>query len=155
MLLDLTIDTNVLVHAEDVRQLLRPAVLKLIKKILESDAHICVDEGFDLSPSRNASQIGHEYIKFLRFGGVGYNLVAHLASTGRVDPHLRRTHDGRDKVIRQLIPDKTDRVFLAVACNSSSHILYSHDIRHVNNRRTRPKAASDLNVRILNADQDY
>ena len=153
MPIDLTIDTCVLMHASDKRQPHQEAASQLINRILNSDIIICVDEGFVLEFSLNKSHIGAEYLEHLRFGTLGYILVATLAAKRRVKELPRRTKDNRDKIIRQLVFDSTDRKFLAVACNSSSHILYSHDGGFVNTP-TRHGAATRLSVKILTAGEE-
>jgi hypothetical protein len=151
MLEDITLDTNVLMHADDPRQSRRPASQALLRNVLDSTCLLCLDEGFDLSPSRNRSLIAAEYLQNLRVGGLGYALVATLAASNRVRELPRSVPGGSGNIIRRLIIDRTDRKFLAVAYGSDSRTMYSHDFTHFP-KRVRVSAAKELGVTIMAAD---
>ena len=96
--------------------------------MLDSTTLLCVDVGFTLSESSNASIIGHEYLRHLGAGSIGAALIATLAGAGRIKPLPKRAQTPADaKSVDQLIRKKRDRAFLGVACNSARKLLVSHD----------------------------
>jgi hypothetical protein len=149
MLVDVVIDTNVLMHCSDPREPRQQASLELTKCLLSGAAHLCVDEGFDLNSGKNASHIGHEYIKHLRFGMPGYHFVTEIAKRSRLKPLPMRAGDaGVRRKVNQLIRNRTDRCFLGVAHNSASRVLVSHDFTDFPvPKRTTIRA--DLDVSVL------
>jgi hypothetical protein len=90
MLVDIVLDTNVLMHAENSQEARCEQSGNLLQALKICTTKLCVDEGFDLNESRNRSQIGSEYLKHLRPGAVGFELVAYLARTLRIKYVPRR-----------------------------------------------------------------
>ena len=85
MLADIVIDTNVFLHAENEQEVRRESCQSLVALLREGNTLLCVDDGFNLlEESKNRSQIGREYIEHLRVGSVGYEIVRHLAQSGRL-----------------------------------------------------------------------
>lgn len=151
MLEDLVIDTNVFLHADDPRQGDRQVDAKaLLDRLLEVSTCLAVDEGFDVDPARNRSHIGHEYLTYLTGVSTGMQVVVALATNDRLKVTPKRVDQPvRDK-IKQLIKEKTDRPFLAVACNTASRKLCSHDFTDFQKSK-RKTISKDLNVDVCEA----
>ena len=130
MLPDVTIDANVLAHADDPRQTWQGACCALIERLLAAETKLCVDEGFDLDESKNRSRIAFEYLAHLRFGSPGYTFVHALASSGRLCEVSRGVAPGAARVVKILVHDRRDRLYVSVTLNSESLVLYSNDTTH-------------------------
>ena len=152
MLADIVIDTNVLMHADDPRQGNRDAIVKLFGIMKTKTTALCVDEGFDLNEAKNKSYIAAEYLKWLTFGGLGFGLVAYLASNGRVKFTTRKVSVQTRNVINQASSDNTDRVFIQVALNSEEKAIASHDKKNFNKKAVR-KLKNDLGVFVGDASE--
>jgi len=74
MLVDIVLDTNVLMHAENSQEARCEQSGNLLQAPKICTTKLCVDEGFDLNESRNRSQIGSEYLKHLRPAQSALNL---------------------------------------------------------------------------------
>ena len=85
------------------------------------------DPGFHQDPSKNQSLIGAEYIKHLRFGSVGYSVVAHLAAAQRLVPCPPANDQATRRAVNQRVRNRRDRTFLLVAIASDAMLLVSHD----------------------------
>ena len=127
MIADIVLDTNVLVHAENPAEQRCEASRCLLQRMLLVDTHLCVDEGFHLIEAMNRSRISSEYLGHLRFGSMGFAVVAQLAAAGRIKVLSPKPGAAVAKRIRQLIRNTTDRVFLAVSYASNEKLLVSHD----------------------------
>lgn len=127
MLIDVVVDTNVFQHSYDPRQPMRVAAKSFLNKLLAGKTELCVDEGFDLDPSRNRSRIGHEYRERITPGSQAYAVIVKLGMSGRIVKIGRAVDNRVGKIIRQLIRKKADHVFVKVTCNSQSHAFVSHD----------------------------
>lgn len=127
MFVDLVVDTNVLVHANNEAEDRQLSSLEFINYLLDSTELICIDEGFDMDEGQNRSYIGHEYLKHLRNGDPGYTLIVRLAQSKRISEISRTTSAQTTKKINQCLANNHDRVFIKVATNSTSKILLSHD----------------------------
>ncbi len=129
MLRDLVVDTNIFVHASDPEEPLSEESILFLESLQESTAFLCVDPGFHEEPARNRSLIGHEYLKHLKNGMLGYAVVVRLASSERMKPVSRAVGGGDAKKILKLVPNNVrDRTFLRVALNSDDKTLSSHDL---------------------------
>ena len=84
MLVDLVVDTDVLMHAENEESAKRDASRQLIGGILESETALCFDTGFDVDEARNRSGIAGEYFEHLPHGSLGLALVYECALSGRI-----------------------------------------------------------------------
>ena len=147
---DVVVDTNVFMHAENKVEARRDACAKFVEKLLADDTHLCVDEGFDLLESDNRSQIGGEYLRFLRPGSIGYHVVTYLALNQRVNNVSRAVPANVGRQITRLIYDPTDRVFVKVAFNSRSQVFVSHDFANFPNR-VRAQLHGNLGIETLEA----
>lgn len=151
MLVDIVIDTNVFMHSADNRQFgfQKPArrLLDLLKKC---DTKLCVDPGFHPDPARNRSYIGHEYFEHIRFVHPAFAVIVLLGRAGRIVETSKSVERRAQKIIRQLVTDKTDRVFVKVTFNSQSRTLVSHDFRHIP-VRSRSKLRRQLTVEVTEA----
>jgi predicted nucleic acid-binding protein len=127
MLSDLVIDTNVMIHAQNPAEQRCSASQALLQCMLDTDVSLCVDEDFSPDSATNRSFIGHEYITHIRFGSLPYVVIVKLAGSSRIKLLSKRAPRREQKLIRQLVRDTIDRIFLGVAFNSESQILVSHD----------------------------
>lgn len=131
MLVDIVLDTNVLVHADNPEEPRREMCCDLLCEMTRCATHLCVDEGFDVNEANNRSVIGSEYLKHLHFGMVGYELVRHLASSLRVKQVSRNVPQNVSRHILTQVPKGPDRTFLKVAFNAQSKTLACHDFNDV------------------------
>ena len=131
MLLDIVLDTNVLVHADNPEELRHQTSRALLAELANCVTRLCVDEGFDVIEANNRSIIGAEYLKHLRFGMLGYELVRHLAGSLRVKQVSRNVPQSVLRHITRQVPKGPDRTFLRVAFNSESKTLACHDFDDV------------------------
>jgi len=131
MLVDIVLDTNVLMHAHNPEELRHDTCRELVQEMTTCATHLCVDEGFDLKEANNRSIIGSEYIKHLGFGTVGHALIAHLAKSLRVKYVSPRVPQNVSKKILQQVRKGPDRTFLKVAFNSNDKTLACHDFNDV------------------------
>ena len=152
MIPDIVLDTNVLVHAGNPSVAHFTQSVNFLNKYLNTKTLLCVDEGFDFDQSKNRSLIGHEYIKYLRAGSFGYNVIVTVATSLRIKPCSRNTTTKNRKKINQLVRNKRDRTFLRVTCNSDSKIFTSHDYTDFPNNKRRD-FYSEIKIRIFSAQE--
>jgi predicted nucleic acid-binding protein len=150
MLADIVIDTNVFLHAENDQEQRKQDCQDLINALIETTTKLCVDEGFDLEESRNRSHIGHEYIKHLRAGTLGYALIERLARSGRMLIVPRKVPTSISRHIRQ-IPNGPDRTYVQVAFNSREKLFASHDFGDIP-QTVRDRIRGATAVKIVAAD---
>lgn len=149
MLSDIVIDANILCHAENHQEIRQADCQMLISLLYQTDTALCVDDGFDLEAANNRSFIGHEYIKHLRAGSLGYAIVQHLAQSSRVSILSANVGGNVGKHILQ-IPKGFDRRYVKVAYNSRSKVLASHDFGDIPNT-VRVRLSQKISVEILDA----
>jgi hypothetical protein len=118
----------------------------------DCQTHLCVDEGFDLDESKNRSHIGGEYLRHLRFGMLGYEVVTHLAQSSRLRLIQRRVPERISKQIRSQIGIGPDRVYVRVAYNSQDRTLASHDFTDIP-ATVRQRMKISIGVSIVDAEQ--
>lgn len=132
---DLVVDTNVLAHSNNPEFEDFEAAVAFLEALHTSTTLICVDIGASESESANRSAIMSEYHFHLsRSSPLAYHLVVTLFSQGRVKEVGTQVSEDRRKVINQCVADKSDRVFVKVACNSSERCVVSHDRAAFSNR---------------------
>ena len=122
-------------HADDPRQAHQVEAQDLLSDLLDGAAMLCVDEGFDIDESKNQSLIGGEYAERLTAAHSATAVIAALFGTGRVRFVSRATPPGVKKNLEQTVRKKRDRTFLAVAYNSESRVLCSHDYEDMQSRK--------------------
>ena len=147
---DLVVDTNVLVHAQNPSEQRCNDARTLLHRLLNDDTALCVDEGFNPDEALNRSSIGAEYVEHIRAGTLPYTVIAQLAMSGRVVQKPKRAPRREQKLIEQMIRNRTDRVFLGVAFNSISKVLVSHDFTDFQIQK-RPSIRRALGVDVLEA----
>jgi len=154
MPVDIVIDTNVLVHANNQENEHFESSNKFIHALFQSECKLCVDENFDIDESKNKSYIFSEYLNFLTHGTLGFTLLFHMATNNRIKPISKKiTEKSVGRKINQYVKDKTDRCFVKVALNSQEKILVSHDYRAIS-ASNRPRLKSELEIIVFNA-ADY
>src|ERR1700723_3316923 len=84
MLIDVVLDTNLLMHADDKRQDHREECMRLLVDLESGKTSLCVDEGFDIDESKNKSLIGGEYFERLTAAHTATSFIAYLFQSGRV-----------------------------------------------------------------------
>jgi ABC-type nitrate/sulfonate/bicarbonate transport system ATPase subunit len=128
MLIDIVVDANVLMHAQNPTSGRMEQSLEFVRTLKGSHTHLCVDEGFSSTESKNRSRIGSEYLSHLRAGSVGYEVIAYLALSQRIMIVPSAVPKSiRDDVQKQ-IPKGPDRIYVQVAFNSREKVLVSHDL---------------------------
>lgn len=151
MLKDIVLDANVLLHAHNKIEVRQKNCVALLNIIMDSDTHLCVDEGFSAEEARNCSQIWHEYIKWLTHGTLGHALIAHLAQTKRVKQLPRSVPNTVSRAINRQINKGVDRIYVRVAFNSKNKILVSHDYQDIP-ETVRARLRGAIEVQILSAE---
>ena len=150
MLRDIVVDTNVFVHASNPGVTYYSEAKHLVAALEGSPTSLCVDEGFDVEPTRNRSLIGQEYLLYLHNGMIAFALVSELATSGRISIVPRCVDPAIGKKINQIIVNRYDRTFLKVAINSRDCFLCSHDFRDFSDHK-RTKVKNLFNVRVKTA----
>ncbi len=127
-LIDLVIDTNVLVHASNGQVPKQRHSINLIDYLLASSEVICIDDGF-VWDDTNRSFIGSEYRNHLKNGMLGYTFVVTMLAGKRFKECSRSVPVNISKKINQCISHlkPRDKTFLKVTYNSISKTLISHD----------------------------
>jgi hypothetical protein len=132
MLLDIVIDTNVFMHSADDRQDGICETARAFLALLQTcETSLCVDPGFHSERARNRSYIAHEYYEHIGFAHPAFAVIVLLGRAGRIVETSRLVGPREGKMIRRLVTDRTDRVFVQVTFNSQSKTLISHDFRHI------------------------
>lgn len=126
-LTDVTIDTNVFMHACNSTEPRQGDSIGLMRSMLASTTNLAIDSGFSVDPAKNTSLIGAEYLSKLVPGTLPHMLVAHLAGSGRVTIVSGKMSSQDSKKLNQMIANRRDRTFVKVAASSSSCCLVSHD----------------------------
>jgi hypothetical protein len=152
MLADIVLDTNVLVHAHNTKQIRFQASQDLLIELRNCNTNLCVDEGFHLDEAQNKSQIGSEYLKHLRFGMLGLAVIAHLASSLRIRQLSRQVPPNVGRYIRQQGVPKPDRIFLFVAYNSQSKTVTCHDFNDLPDT-VRARLRKKIGLQVLDAEE--
>ena len=125
---DITIDTNVFVHALNPEEIRNSASLNLLQTLLSTTCKIVIDIGFDMDESKNKSLIGAEYLKHLPPGSLPYAIVADLAQNGRISFVEKSTQPHISKKINQTLRNRRDRTFIIVCINSERKTLVTQTI---------------------------
>jgi hypothetical protein len=147
---DIVVDTNVLMHADNPNEVRQADATDFLTRLLDAETRLSVDKGFELDESRNRSLIGSEYLTHLTPLSLGYRVLVQLAGTGRIR-FVDRSLDQRTRSrINQLVPNKRDRTFVAVAYESDDQTLCSHDYQDFSTR-VRRELATRLDVTVCNA----
>jgi len=148
---EIVIDTNVLLHAGNSQEQRQEACIQLIAALHECDCHLCVDNGFSFEEAKNRSLIGSEYLKHLRFGSLGYEIVTHLAKTQRIKNVPTKVPQQTAKHIRMQITSLQDRTYVKVAFNSTGKTLISHDFGDISDG-ARERLKTSIEVSIVDAE---
>jgi len=151
MLVDIVVDANVLMHADNPQEL-RYQNSRALLQALEGctcTVRLCVDEGFSVDEADNRSHIGSEYLKHLRFGMLGFSVVTKLAGSLRVKQVPRGVPQNVSRQIRQ-VPRGPDRTYVQVAFNSHDKTLASHDFTDIP-ATVRRRLRGAIGVSILDA----
>ena len=152
MLADVVVDTNVLMHADNFQEPRQQDAQSFLLSLQESETSLCVDEGFDTNEANNRSHIGSEYLTHLKFGMLGFAVIAHLARSFRVREVSRSVPSGISKHIRMRVGNAQDRIFVRVAFNAEDKTLTSHDFTDLP-QTVRQELSSIINVHIVCASE--
>ena len=125
--IDVVVDTNIWLHANNPTVDTFAAALEFVRTLLRSSTVLCFDTGVSLTEACNRSRILSEYLAQIKGSGVGKKILEELLQSGRWTDVSGKVTNAQRKVIDQNVPDKRDRVFAKVATNSKSQSLISHD----------------------------
>ncbi|MBW8723233.1 MAG: hypothetical protein JF626_15675 [Polaromonas sp.] len=150
-LIDLTLDTNVLLHCCNQIEIRHDSAVEFVTALLASLTNIAIDEGFDIDPAKNRSLIGSEYLSKLVPGTLPSSLISHLALTGRISIYKSSVNAQLAKKLNQLVTNKRDRTFVKVCSNSSGKVMVSHDFRDFSASK-RKTLNNIFSIAILEAD---
>jgi hypothetical protein len=131
MLADVVVDTNVFVHAENPGNAEYEASREFINLMLGATTLLCLDAGFDVDESRNASRIAGEYIAHLPPGALAHVLIQQCAANGRISILDPRVSPSINQTIERLVDDPSDWKFVRVAHKSQERVLVTHDDDHL------------------------
>ncbi len=149
---DITIDTNVLEHANNTQEERCASSIELINYLLTSSELLCLDH----QPSREFkienSIIWNEYTSRLTPGMLGHTFITRVLSQKRIKPVSRNVNQKARNSFRQNVKKPVDIVFLKVAFNSNSKILVSHDFEDFQIHK-RELFNTQLNIQILVAQE--
>ena len=150
MVLDVTLDTNVLEHAENPGNAYQDLCIAYLESLLRDDCETkwCLEYGFSPDESKNRCRLYSEYKGRLDVSSLGMAVLAELAKRDRINSVVPAARSTREKVRRLKIEDGNDRRFLMVAANSESKILVSHDFTDFTDD-VRAKSEERLNVSII------
>ncbi|MCP9765183.1 hypothetical protein [Lacihabitans soyangensis] len=151
-MIDIVLDTCTLVHADNSESDYQESSVELINKMFANTTLVTVDEGFTFDESTNQSYIGLEFIKHLRPGSLGYNLIVHLALNMRINFVSNVIPNATKNYIEQIIRNKKDRMFLRVAFNSSEKTLASHDYTDYQKSK-RHRIRKELGIEVVTAEE--
>ena len=127
MLKDIVIDTNVLMHADNVSSGRDKEAVGLLVAMLSSKTVLCLDVASGGKDDPDSSLIRQEYSDSLDGGGLGSHFVTQMVNEGRISYVSREVQAGVGRWINQRIRNKRDRTFVRAAINSSEKVLASHD----------------------------
>jgi predicted nucleic acid-binding protein len=130
-LVDVVIDTDVLMHAENEESADQEPSRRLIRRLLNSETRLCFDEGFNAEEAKNRSAIAGEYFERLPHGALGLALVLERALAGQIRVLPLKVPPPVNRAINQLVWDKSDRKFVKVAYNSTERTLVTHNTTHL------------------------
>ena len=148
MLRDIVIDTNVFLHAHDSRLTCSGDANRVLTILRQSTTYLCIDEGFDTNPARNASLIGGEYLEHFHHGSVPFAIITELAGAQRLLPVSKKVHPSIGRKINQILRDPRDRTFLKVSINSVNRFFCCHDfIDFSPAKRSSIKRDFDVNIK--------
>ena len=149
MLEDIVIDTNVLMHADNVSSGRDKEAFGLVQAMLASQTVLCLDvQSSRGEDDPRSSLIRQEYREHL--DGLGGRFVAHMVDEGRVKYVAREVDKDVSRWINQRIPNKRDRTFVKVAINSIESVLASHDYSDFS-ASTRKDLSKRVQVDVLDA----
>lgn len=126
-LVDVTVDTNVFMHACNPKEARYTDSVDFVNSLLGSIAKLAIDPGFSTDPALNASLIGGEYLAKLVPGSLPHYAVAHLALNGRISICAKSLAPQQAQKLNQMVANRRDRTFVKVAANSQSLHFVSHD----------------------------
>ena len=152
MLADIVLDTNVLMHADNLQEPRRADAQMLLQLLKDCDTKVCVDEGFNPIEAQNRSHIGSEYLRHLRVGTLGYALIVHMAQSQRIKVVARAVPPQVARNIQRQVTNTHDRTYLKVAFNSLDKTFASHDFRDLP-QSVRDRLRTAIDVKVLAADE--
>ncbi|MCP9752364.1 hypothetical protein [Ferruginibacter sp. HRS2-29] len=153
-LIDIVVDTNVLMHASDRKEAMHQDSINLLNYLSNSTELLCVDKGFTWDDS-NKSLIGAEYRKHIKNGMLAYSLLVKLFSSRRTKELTLSTVPALiTRRVNQCISHKKprDKTFLKVAYLSDSKTLVTHDQEDFNYKK-RKHLLETFGVKTIDADE--
>lgn len=143
MVVDLVIDTNVLVHASNCKYEKVDDCLKFIDWLKDSDELVCLDTGTD-------GHIYHEYLLHLPPGSYGFTLLLQLNDENRIRFIDRDIPAAVNTKINKTGIKKTDRIFVRIAYKTIHKILVSQEYEDFT-IKNRAHFKKEIGVLILEA----
>jgi hypothetical protein len=124
---DLTVDTNVLMHACNPNEDRFNDAVLFLTTLLAATTKLALDDGFALDLATNRSLIGAEYLQKLVPGSLASSVVATMALHQRVAIHSSTLPAQDSRKLNQMVANRRDRTFIKVCANSAGKALVSHD----------------------------
>jgi hypothetical protein len=154
---DIVVDTNVLVHTNNMNTHYYKSSVETLMHIKRSNIKICVDDVFNIDESKNTTVIGHEYIKHIRNGTFAYAFLLEKIHSGNI-VQIRKKEFGNvkrklnRKVMNREMTNKYDIAFVIVAYGSNNKTLVSNDCDDFN-EAIREYVLNEFSVSILDSDE--
>ncbi|MGQ3001320.1 MAG: hypothetical protein ACT6UH_00800 [Hydrogenophaga sp.] len=127
LLSDITIDTNVLMHACNPKEARCIDALNFLNALIAASTKLAVDQGFSLDSSKNSSKIGHEYLARLSPQSFAAQVVATMAASKRISLIEVNFSAADKRKLNQILSNKRDRTFVLVCAASEGKSFVSHD----------------------------
>lgn len=147
---DITIDTNVLLHACNPNEGRCADSIKLLTTLLATTASLAIDAGFNIDPAKNTSLIGGEYLQKLVPGTLAFSAIAAMASSRRMAVYTAAMSPQTSRKLNQLVANRRDRTFVKVCANSRGKSLVSHDFADFPTAKRR-ELQKQLTLQIVDA----
>ncbi len=151
-MIDIVVDTCVLVHANNAKSGYQKQSIAFIEKLLDNTTLITVDVGFSLDETTNSSYLGLEYITHITPGMLGYDLLQKIALSQRFNFVEQSDNVTFNRYVNRLIINRKDRHFTKVTYNSIEKTLVTHDFTDYQKAK-RKKIKKDYSLIIVVASE--
>lgn len=152
--MDVTLDTNVLVHAENIAVSQQASSLRVLEWMRDRKGEVkwVMDDQGKAAPDPATSVLYSEYMRHLKPQGLGLVLFIEFLKSQRVSWSQRPGHATQRRLCLHVSQNKCDRAVLGAAYGSESKVLVTNDYEDFS-VATRKAIKKDLHVTIVCSDQ--
>lgn len=147
---DLTVDTNVLMHACNPNEGRCTDAIAFLTAMLAASAKLAIDSGFHIDPAKNTSLIGGEYLQKLVPGSLAFSVITALALSSRIAITSANLPVQHNKKLVRAVANRRDRTFIKVCFNSNGKAFVSHDFADFPAAK-RKDIRKDFGIQIIEA----